>query len=587
MTPSRTAPGQTTSRLSNALWAPTTQWRALLIGSALVFLLALAMRLVVAFGQPVFLDELFAHLAAGSLRTEGSLRIYEGFYTRASVFTHLVSLFSRPHDLDIIAERFPAAAFGAAMITVLFAWTSRRATLAAAILAALMLGLSDVSLKLSAYVRFYTLHALLLLLAAILVYEATQPGRKLIFRAAATILALAALALATHLQATSLIFLVGLGGWLILDLVYRQRRWLIAHWREIAVGLALLSLGAVVAVIALWDRLLADKVRPVIAEFFGTAAWNRDHASSYGYYLKALLESEPGLLYALPLATLAGARRAPRLVCMALIVFVSAAVLLSVGGMKNERYLFFAMPFFYLVVAVGLTEILREIAGAAPAKGSRSLAFGGSAGGWRATGWAALVTLCAICVLNPSFSRGGGLLKDGLKAMTRLGHGAAVVDDGAWTQRRADLQKAVAGGRLVLTADPFRAINYLGGYDAAVVSYISPKYPEFVGDPRSGRPSISTGQSLALIQSCFPRGVLLLTNATWPDPSRISPSLKRQLERTTSLVVLEGQENNVFAFFWDRASAEETPVVCAALAHRLRHHTPTDPSFLNGPLAIP
>lgn len=133
--------------------------------------IALAVRLAQLQSASPWYDDFYHLLAARSLLLDGSLSIGAGEYTRASVFTRLVAMSTAVFGDSLAAGRVPAVLAGTLWATAVFAWTRHVAGSAAAWGAGLLLALDPGAIHLSQWVRFYTLHGLLVWIGAISVYR--------------------------------------------------------------------------------------------------------------------------------------------------------------------------------------------------------------------------------------------------------------------------------------------------------------------------------------------------------------------------------------------------------------------------------
>ncbi|HEU4827322.1 MAG TPA: hypothetical protein VFS85_12640, partial [Dongiaceae bacterium] len=152
------------------------------VGSAIwpaivIFLIALAVRLGAGAMLPIVVDETWHLLAGHSWIHEGTLRVDQGAYTRAGYFTVLVAWFMEALGETLAVARLPGVIAGAALVTAVFIWLRRRSGLVAAWTGGLLLCFHDLSILLSAEVRFYTIHALCLWLTAAIIYRVTEGER--------------------------------------------------------------------------------------------------------------------------------------------------------------------------------------------------------------------------------------------------------------------------------------------------------------------------------------------------------------------------------------------------------------------------
>src|SRR6476646_10533912 len=170
------------------------------LGCAL--LLALARRMIDHLPQ---YDELYHFLAARGIRAHGMPVIADGIYDRAEWFTCLVAVAIRTLGDSLVAARVPSLLASAGLLMLMTIWVTRRVDLLAGVTAAIVLCLLPATLDLAVFIRFYSLHALLVMGMSIALYEAAGPERTLRQRIGLGISAAALLILAMHFQVTTLI----------------------------------------------------------------------------------------------------------------------------------------------------------------------------------------------------------------------------------------------------------------------------------------------------------------------------------------------------------------------------------------------
>ncbi|MDP2248369.1 MAG: hypothetical protein Q8J65_09585, partial [Nitrosomonadales bacterium] len=211
---------------------PTTQ--SILWQSALVFLVAFLVRWIGAGSNPVHVDELYHLLAGRSWAEEGTLRMLDGEYLRGRGFTMLIGtvfeLFGRS---DLFVARLPSIFAGALLVSAIFWWLYREAGQKVAWIGAFLFCFASYAILYTQFTRFYALQALLVWLGAIAVYRALAVG---VIKQALILLvsAFVALAIAFHLQVTTVIAVIALGLWALIDLwsQTRMRQRLGNLWRH-------------------------------------------------------------------------------------------------------------------------------------------------------------------------------------------------------------------------------------------------------------------------------------------------------------------------------------------------------------------
>jgi len=115
-------------------------------------------------------DEMYHVLAAQSWLRDGTLSIGDGLYERGRYFTLLVAGFFRLFGEALTVARLPSAIAGSLMVGVTYSWLSANAGRVPALICAVLLIFSPISIFLSQFARFYALHALSVVLASFAIY---------------------------------------------------------------------------------------------------------------------------------------------------------------------------------------------------------------------------------------------------------------------------------------------------------------------------------------------------------------------------------------------------------------------------------
>lgn len=478
--------------------------------AVLLFAVALVTRTGIVGLAPIY-DELYHLIPAVSLQETGTFAILDGSYERASIYTRLVSLaFDLAGARDMAAARLiPSAIPGALLVVAMTVWTWRVAGTAAAAIVLLFLLLWPNGIEVSQYVRFYAVHGLATLCAMLCIYEVlTRPGglpRTAVLLGVAAILLLFAL----RIQQTTLITAAAAGLWVALvfgPAWLRRHRWL--RWAVLAgiaaVGLVLAS-GVLNDTLArLWTTYRWEPW-PVLRD---TTFYHRDFRDNYATFWSLF-----------PFAALIAlrARFVPASFCLAL--FATSFVLQSFGGLKNIRYLYPTMPFFFAIWGIALAHVggilLRYFRTTAaellpPAAGPRPAA--------------AFAVLCvAAATLFTAFSnnavRTSLRLVTGAESAFLLGKERLqwhAVDELAapWLER----------GAIVVTTEEMLAVRWLGDYDFALnkprfsemLYSLGPDTRPFVEDFRSGRPIAGEIEDFRSLVACTPVGIVL-SHDSWID----------------------------------------------------------------------
>src|SRR5262245_36744766 len=164
---------------------------------ASALLVAMASRLI---GHEPMWDELAHYLAAQGLRAHGAPTIADGIYDRALWFTRLVAVAQHYLGDSLAASRVPAVVASVGLVMLTTVWVTRRVDLLAGAATGTFLILLPTTVDLAVFLRFYTLHALLVMGMAIAAYEALDESRTRATRIVLGIVAVALCLLALQFQ---------------------------------------------------------------------------------------------------------------------------------------------------------------------------------------------------------------------------------------------------------------------------------------------------------------------------------------------------------------------------------------------------
>jgi hypothetical protein len=479
-------------------------------------------------------DELNHVLAARALLDTGTLAIVpDGTpYSRAWAFTYLVSGLFRMFGESLVVARIPAVLAGSALVLLLFLWVRSEVGRTGAWVAALLLAFVPISLQLSQWVRFYTLHALLLFASCLLIYRLLH-ARPSGWHQAAAIAGLAAtlMGMAWHLQPITVIGAGGLALWLFLAAPgLLVRPFPAPGYRVLAAVVA----GGLVLVAALafsgrGESLLRMATHPPL--------WAESRGDHVRYYHQLFLDRYGVLWTLFPLAALLAGAARPKPALMALCVFGVAFVTHSFLAWKHERYLFYALPFFFAVwgMAVGssLPWIMR-----------RSRRF---------------VRLGPGRVLPPTVQRlGAGLLLLGVVGFAAFttpavsyGHKMLTVPDAEWNFRwgnyrgepnweaaARELRPVIEAAEVIVGSYNVTALHAIGRLDYLLRPVGGNDYrrPEFTVESKTRSPAISSPASLATIMGCHGSGVIFIERGHWRNPSAVPPAAADLLEQVATPV---------------------------------------------------
>lgn len=474
----------------------------------LVFALALASRIGL-ISYPAIYDELYQMLPAGGLFRGGDFSVLDGIYDRAPNFTRLIAfgfdLFG--HDGVVAARFLPSVVPGALLVALVFVWTRLAAGAVAGWVVAVFLLLWPNGIEVSQYVRFYALHGLFFAIGALGFWVALETRLSPLRRIGAGALALVALLCAFDLQIMTGVGVVALGVWVA---IAHLPQWLRAEPR---LRWALV-LGAVAAIGVLLSGVFTETLRWIWMTY-NWAPW--PGLEDKFFYHRDFRDNYPTFWPLFPVAALIALAARPRVAIFCVSLYVTSFLIQSFGGLKNIRYLYPTMPFFFAIWGVALQAVLpaiwawlRRIAetGLAP-YASRRFAHA-------LAGLAVVVSAGFLFAANAAFERSSRMIA-GQPANELLGK-----IRWTWAGAPETLGPWLEEGALIVTSEEMMAVEWLGDFDLAynkprfseLLYSVGPGTPPFTPDRRTGRPLFGEFEDLARVVACEPVGVFL-SNAPW------------------------------------------------------------------------
>ncbi len=534
------------------------------ITGGLIGLAALLLRLVGLDHTP-HVDELYHVLAGRSLLADGSLRLSpDGMpYTRARPFTYLVAGSMALFGDGLAAARLPAAIAGALLAAAVFLALRRYGDLLAAWLAAVLVALAPTDLYLSQIVRFYTLHAVLVWLAAIAVYalvsEPIRRDRRALLLAAAVVLPLG---LALRLQISTALAVAGIAAAAapIAAWTYRARLRSAPGWVWGVLAVALAG-GAVWLLYGGLGAQLLGAYRPEDALVVGRDPGRRFYFDYFSRLLGVLWDT-------LPLLALVAATRRPRFTAYLSILAIVSFVGVSFSSWRHERYVYFALPAVYAIAALGASTVIGWV------RDSLRERLDGALSGRRAavaaTAITALGAVAAAAFAAPTI--------DAVSYTYRM----LTVDDADWWlggHFRGEADWGAAAGALadrtgpdvaLVATSPQKATYYFGDLDVVLLGRAVPRRGgraiEPAIDPQFDRPEVASPEAVLAVMACRPRGLIVSESREWRRavgvPSETAVVIEAHARR---LAVPAGAR--IVAFEWGPEDAPAAPPpgwACAA-----------------------
>lgn len=514
--PNRT---QTMGRVPSPPQAAST-WLVVLV-AGMVGLVALALRVGLLGAQPEF-DELYHLLAARGWLETGQFRILDGEYTRGAAYTRVVAwLMEATGRTNLEVARLVSLVPGVLLPVAAFLWARAVAGWLAGLVVAAFMVVWPQGILEAQILRFYSAHVLLFFLGAISVYGAVASAGPRRWALAA--LALAFFAMATALQMTTVIGILGIALWLTIHVVLSLEISPATRWR---IAAALVAAGLVGLGLA--------HVSGLLERAWAIYRFTPDHSvavSNYvAFYHNSLRQDYETFLPLFPLAVLIGHFTNPRLTWFCVSIFATAFVLHSFGAMKANRYLSYAMPFFFTVWGVAITALVPPVLSWLQARGLR--------GGMLA---AVLASIAGFAVLS------NGLAISSAK----LALGSGFSGRGDWSDVRS-LAGDWADAPFVATTRELHMAAFFGDYDADLrprAGWGAEFRPgeSFDRDWRTGRMVAREPEGWDRLLACQRDGLLVVSQVWWQSKQG---ALFRDLAETNGLEIEIRQDRNLVAARW-------------------------------------
>ncbi len=448
-------------------------------------------------------DEFYHVLAAQSLVNDGTLTINEGGadYTRAKAYTYAVAACYRFLGESWASARLPSLLAGALLVTAIFGWLDRVAGTRAAWIGAFLFMLSPDVIGFSSMVRFYMPHALFVWLTAVCVYLFVTGRLTFKSRLAVVFMGLGCAAMATHLQATTTIAALVVTVWAATEFV----GWLVRCERhQFKWAMFWMLVVVVIAVPAVWFGLHATGYLAHLIEKFQTPRlWSSSNKYEYLYYHRFFANAYPLLWAGFPFAIVIALARRRRPAWFCLVFFVLAFAIHSFLPFKAVRYLAYAWPGFFALWAIALDGLLDWLT----CQGRLVIAqlFGETITAKRWVG-AVVILILFIGLL------GAGWVTPEYKVARKMlaGESLGPCDREHWASVQDILKPLAEETGFVVCSAPPKAVYYLGRHDVALSVTQSAGRAEFEHDRITGRPVITTAESLRRVMDEHPRGLIVI-----------------------------------------------------------------------------
>lgn len=464
---------------SATLFFGSRRWSAVLSVAVIAAATLIVLTRDVLHHPPIY-DELLHILAARGVVETGRPVIANGTYDRAELYTRTVALARGLVADELIAARAPAWLAAIILVALVGAWTARKAGWLAGLAAGGLLAIHPWTINLSVFARFYTLHALAIFVAFMCLYEATSAARRAIVAAAFASAAAVALALAWHLQITTVIAIGALSLGIFAGLMADHSEIALTMMRRYTATVTIACIVGAVSAFIIFDRL------DLLQTFQEAPLWEASTTHQPNYYNVALAKAMPLFWPLVPFAALGTCIAKPRWGLTLAVAAASTLLVHSVAAPKSARYVYYCLPFICILLAYGLAMAYSLLARYI-ATGWPSLA--------RAAPWFTLVAFGASLAASQEGYRTSRLLL-GLDPYSKV---LAYGNQTSWSSAQQVLMPLAAKANAIVTSNAMKAIYYLGRYDyelnASIVAETDTR-TEFGIDERTGRAAISRPESL-------------------------------------------------------------------------------------------
>jgi hypothetical protein len=426
-------------------------------------------------------DEVLHVMAARGVVETGAPVVGSGAYTRGALYTQAVALGFNTLGESLAVARLPALLSGLALVALFAGWVTRRVGLLAGLATGFVLASVPITLSTAVMARFYTMHALAVGILFVCVFEALSPERRPLARGVLAGIALAALAVAWHLQVTTVVAVGALlaGVLALLVLHYWDPLREAAARRPLAAA-GVIGAAALAGLVALWvlsSALLAWVGPPPL--------WAQGAADRPLYYVVQMSGELPMLWPLLPLAVIGAFALDRRLAVFCAAAALAAFVAQSIAPQRATRYLYYAIPWFAVLWGCGLAAFVQLVAAALR---TRMAAM---------TAGVAALAFTGLLIFNSA---------EGLRTtrllLGQVPTGELLALEGDWISARRALEHELPQFDRIVASSGMKAMYAFGDYDyelnASVVLETETR-SEFGRDRRTGRHVIAAADSLARV----------------------------------------------------------------------------------------
>ena len=536
------------------------------IGAAALFLLALAL-FAINLDRPPHPDELHHVLAAQHLFETGRPLLADGEYWRGLLHTWMVAASYEVFGDGLASARAPAVLLVALVVSILFLWVYREVGSLAAWLTGALLISSPFTVEIAQFSRFYALQMLFFVVGCICTYYSVVGNAPILRRLLLGVAAVALLLFAIQQQITTLMGVVGIAVWVsatVLLKLLSSKRLTRSTKTALLTGMVLCTFCVLAAVV------FSDALDAILASYRQTPLFNASRKDEFWFYYVRFYLFYPTLWSMIGVFALFAVLRSPPIAWFAICVFGITFIAASFAGSKATRYMSFAPPFLAVLWGIGLSYIvprLSQFGATALSNLGSSIALPRKLGRIASH---ALVTVALLILLlsNPFWLRSAAL----------IGNVSLPFETPAtnWRAARQALSMWVENADIMITTEELGAIYFLGRSDVrfspSKLRELAPdQRKEFGIDHRTGRPVITTAESVEQLIACFQRGFIVGPVEDWGKPTLINGKLQAVIRRHANPISVP-DNSHLYAWGWEQETATTKPAFCSDL-NRISGHT--------------
>jgi hypothetical protein len=521
-------------------------WLVVSVEVMVLMLIAMLVR-GVGLGEEALHDELYHFLAACGFLEHGDFLIVANAepYDRVAFFTRMVAASMAQFGQTLPVARIPVLLAGSILVGVVFVWLRLNGERMAGWLAAILITMDPLLIQLSQIVRFYTLQHLIFLLGSIGVFVLLYHSRSIITTSIMFCLTVAVMLLVFIIQPVSIF---GLGGLLLFAaaaiywMKIRHLRRKVQQWIALIAGV----ISCAVIVYAYKVGLIAE----FIAKMNYADLWAASSVDNPRFYYAILHTNYAPLLSFFPLLMLLAVRKQPRLTMLCVSVFGMGIICLSIAAWKAERYFSYLLPFFFIVVAIGLLSGLAALYRYVCALLSQTrLALISPKGKFVVT-VSMVVAIFGFAMLgNYAFLTTVRLLtRDHQVSFPLMGPKDSAL---SWSQAASKLKRIASEVEVVVASDDLKAIHYLGRVDYILSPNSLRSLPEFTPDRYTNAPLVASVDAIATIMKRHRSGLFIVQSMSLGQTATSRPRLlaTRLVAEQAELIDLSS-EWGIIAYRW-------------------------------------